>query len=134
MVPLDPTMKSMGNMFFQLYQLYLKLQNHLVSQKVSDNDFGNFYQQLYKRKVGLLYSQKRYKKVLNLTRGKDDMTLQSYCFRSLYHLGRTEKSLALMSEFLHKERMFLIYLRGYFVEFKNDKAIQEVLINTRSMD
>lgn len=134
MVPLDPTMKSMGKMFFELYQLYKQLQNYLVSQKASDNKFGDFYQQLYKRKVGLLYSQKCYKKVLNLTRGKNDMTLQSYCFRSLYHLGRKEESLALMSEFLHKNGLFLIYMRGYFNEFKNDETIKEVLVNTRSMD
>lgn len=134
MVPLDPTMKSMGKMFFELYQLYLQLQNYLVSQKTSDNEFGDFYQQLYKRKVGLLYSQKRYKKVLNLTRGKNDMTLQSYCFRSLYHLGWTEKSLTQMNEFLHKSGMFLIYLRSYFDEFKNDEMIKGVLVNTRSMD
>lgn len=134
LVPLDPTMKYMGNMFFELYLLYLQLQDYLVSQKAYDNEFGDFYQQLYKRKVGLLYSQKHYKKVLSLTEGRDDMTLQSYCFRSLYHLGRIEESLTLMREFLHNEGSFLIYMRGYFEEFMNDETIKEVLVNSRSMD
>lgn len=134
MVPLDPTMKSMGKMFFELYQLYLQLQNYLVSQRAYDNEFGDFYQQLYKRKVGLLYSQKCYKKVLNLTMGKSDRALQTYCFRSLYHLDRREESMALMKDYLQKDGMFLIYLRGYFEEFMDVETIKELLVNTRSKE
>ena len=132
MVPLDPTMKSMKNMFFELYQLYLQLRTYLINQDTVDNEFGDFYQQLARRKVELLYSQKKYKKVLKLIDRMGDNSQQPYYFRSLYHLGRKVEGLALLRDYLQKEGMFLIYLRGYFEEFENDESIKEALINARS--
>lgn len=134
MVPLDPTMKNMKTMFYELYQLYLQLQDYLICQDAINNEFGDFYQQLAKRKVTLLYSQKQYKKVLKFTKGNPEGICHIYYIKSLYHLGNTDESLSLLKNYLRRNGMFLIYLRGAFEEFENDEKIKEVLINTRSLD
>jgi hypothetical protein len=132
--PVDPTMRSMAGMFYDAYLLFLELQNNLIGQKPSGNELGDFHRNLNFRRMGLLYGQGKYKKVVRLTKGKRDANASGYYFRSLYRQRKTEKALAALKNHLEKDSMKLIYQRGTFVEFMDDDVIKEALIAARSED
>ena len=133
MMPLDPTLAYMSGMFFELRLLYMRLQDYLIRQKASVNDLGDFYQRIYQRKLDVLYQKKQYKKILKITKGKQERPDQTYYFRSLLHLGRTDEALLVIKQFLQTDHLSLIYLRHYFSEFLKDESVTQVLVSARSM-
>ena len=133
MMPLDPTLAYMSGMFFELHLLYMRLQDYLIRQKASVNDLGDFYQRIYQRKLDVLYQKKQYKRILKITKGKQERPDQTYYFRSLLHLGRTDEALLVIKQFLQTDHLSLIYLRHYFSEFLEDESVTQVLVSARSM-
>lgn len=133
MTPLDPTLTYMSEMFFDLHQLYMRLQNYLIKQKGSENDLGDFYQHIYYRMLDVLYLQEQYKQILKITKGKQERPDLTYYFRSLLHLGRTDEALFVIKQFLQSDNLFLISLRSYFSEFLDDERVKQTLISARSL-
>lgn len=130
--PVNPTMSGMESMFYDTYGLFLQLQDLLVMQKPLGNALGDFYKNLLFRRAELMYSQREYRKVAKMTRGKNDSNAVAYHFRSLYRSGDKEKGLEALRRFLKAESLQLISLRSYFEEFLDDAAIREVLVDERS--
>ena len=130
--PVDPTMRSMAGMFYDAYLLFLELQNNLIEQRLSGNELGDFHRNLNFRRMGLLYGQGKYKKVVRLAKGKRDVNTSGYYFRSLYRQGKTDRALTEMRNHLEKDSIKLIYQRGNFVEFLDDDVMKEALIAARS--
>lgn len=132
LAPVDPTMRGMESMFYETYTLFLQLQDYLINQKPTGDKLGDFYKDLRYRKLGLLYSRGEYRKVARIAKDYNYINTRAYYFRSLYRKGETEKGLAALRDFLQKESMQLIYMRGYFEEFIDDEQIKDVLIAERS--
>ena len=132
LVPVDPTMRGMESMFYETYTLFLQLQDYLVNQKPTGDELGDFYKDLLYRKLGLLYCQGKYKKVARMAKNFKNVNTRAFYFRSLYRQDETEKGLAALKDFLLKESMQLIYMRGYFEEFMDDEKIRNILIAKRS--
>lgn len=132
--PVDPTMRGMEGMFYETYLLFLQLQDYLIRQKPTDNKLGNFYNDIRYRKGTLLYSQGHYKKVVKLTRGKTDVNLAAYHFRSLYRGVEKEKGLLALRDYLRTEKERLVSLRSHFEEFIGDTEVENVLKEVRSED
>jgi len=130
--PVDPTMRGMESVFYETYTLFLQLQDYLISQKPTGDKLGDFYKDLRFRRLGLLYRRGEYKKVARIANDFDDVNTRAFYFRSLYRQGKTEKGLTSLRDFLQKETMQLIYMRGYFEEFIDDERIKDVLIAERS--
>lgn len=134
--PVDPTMRGMEYMFYETYTLFLQLQDHLISRKPVGNELGDelgdFYENLCFWKLGLLYSQGEYKKVVKKAKLLNESNIKAYYFRSLYRMGEVEKGIAALKDILQKETMQLIYMRGYLKEFIDDEQIKDVLIAERS--
>lgn len=130
--PVNPTMRGMEGMFYETYKLFLQLQDYLIIQKPTGDELGDFYKDLRYRKLGLLYRRGEYKKVARIAKDNNYINTRAFYFRSLYRKGETEKGLAALREFLQKETMQLIYMRGYFEEFLDDEQIKDVLIAERS--
>lgn len=128
----DPTMRGMEGVFYETYALFLQLQDHLICQKPTGDELGDFYKYLRYRKVGLLYSQGEYKKVARMAKDFKNVNTRAFYFRSLYRQGETEKGLPALRDFLQKESMPLISMRSYFEEFMDDEQIKDVLIAERS--
>jgi hypothetical protein len=132
MGPVDPTMRYMAGMFNDTYRLFLQLQDMLINQKPAGNELGDFYKNLFFRKVGLLFSKGQFRKVAKLTKGASDINTRAFYFRSLYRKGDTDKGLMALREYLRTENERLIYIRGHFEEFTDDAVIRDVLIEVRS--
>ena len=132
--PVNPTMSGMEGMFYETYLLFLQLQDFLTKQKPTDNKLGNFYNDIRYRKVTLLYSQGHYKKVAKLTRGKTDVNMAAYYFRSLYRGVEKEKGLLALRDYLRTEKERLVSLRSHFEEFIGDTEFENVLKEVRSED
>ena len=121
-------------MFYETYLLFLKLQDHLIRQKPTKNTLGDFYSVLNYRKVGLLYSQGYYKKVAKLAKDDENSITKAYYFKCLYRNGDTEKGMDALRDFLQKNSMRLVSMRGYFEEFIDDEQINNELIADRSKE
>lgn len=130
--PVNPTMSGMEGMFYDTYGLFLQLQGMLIKQKPAGNELGDYYKNLFFRKVELMYSQGEYRKVAKMTKGEKDSNTAAYYFRSLYRGGDKEKGVAALRRFLKTESLQLISLRGHFEEFLDDAAIRDVLVDERS--
>lgn len=130
--PVDPTMRRMEKMFYELYLIFMQLQNHLISRKSKKNELGDIYKSLAFREVGLLYSQGKYKKAAKKAKSKNDRNTNSYYCRSLWRQGEKDKGLTAMKAFLQKKSTQLIYMRGYFSEFKDNEQIKNVLVESCS--
>lgn len=132
--PVDPTIRYMSKMFFDLYQLFLQLQNLLIKQKSTNEEFGDFYGHLYRRGIWSLYGQKRYKDVVKRTKKSKDNNLRALYFRSLLHLGKTEEGVEKIKVFLHEDKEKLIYQRGHFSEFLDNQEVVDALVQERSLE
>ena len=130
--PVDPTMRGMENMFYETYQLFQQLQDRLISRKPKGNELGDIYRSLALNELRGLYRQGKYKKVVKKAKAVNDVNVNSFYFRGLWRQGKTEKSLAALKEFLMKDSSLLVYMRGYFSEFKDVKQIKSVLVEARS--
>ena len=130
--PVDPSMRGMESVFYETYLLFLLLQKHLISRKPKDNELGDIYKELAFRELALLYRQGKYKKAAKKAKITNDNNTNSYYFRSMLRKGDIEIGLVALREFVQKSSMQLIYMRGYFKEFKDDEQIKKLLIETRS--
>lgn len=132
--PVDPTLKYMSKMFFELYQLYLQLQRMLIDEATTEDEFGNVHLILYRRKMDILYSQKQYDKVVSKTKRKNDRFLRSLHFRSLLQLDKTKEGIKEIIMYLNEDKEKLIYLRGIFSEFVDNPTVTDTLIKVRSAE
>lgn len=130
--PVNPTMSGMEGMFYDTYGLFLQLQDMLIKQKPAGNELGDYYKNLFFRKLGLLYSKGQFSKVAKLAKDAGDVNTRAFYFRSVYRKGDTEKGLMALREYLRTENERLIYIRGHFEEFTDDAVIRDVLIEVRS--
>lgn len=132
--PVDPTLKYMSKMFFELYQLFLQLQDMLIDETTTSDEFGNVHLILFRRKMDILYSQKQYDKVASKTKRNNDRFLRSLHFRALLHLDKTKEGIKEIMMYLKEDKEKLIYLRGIFSEFVDNPTVTDALIKSRSAD
>lgn len=132
--PVDPTILYMSGMFYETYIIFLQLQDILIKQKPTKNDFGDFYSNIRMRKMELLYSRGNYAKVAKISKGKNDINSNSFYFKSLYRKGNIDKGLAALRNHLQADSTRLIYQRGQFEEFIDDPKIHKMLIEIRSKE
>ncbi len=132
--PVDPTLKYMSKMFFELYQLYLQLQDMLINETTNSDEFGNVHMILVRRKIDILYCQKQYDKVASKTKRNNDSFLRSLHFRALLHLNKTKEAIEEIMMYLKEDKEKLIYLRGIFSEFVDNPIVTDALIKARSAE
>lgn len=132
--PVDPTLKYMSKMFFELYQLYLQLQDMLINETTNSDEFGNVHMILVRRKMDILYCQKQYDKIASKTKRNDDSFLRSLHFRALLHLNKTREAIEEIMMYLKEDKEKLIYLRGIFSEFVDNPIVTDALIKARSAE
>ena len=130
--PVDPTMRNDSAMFYDTYLLFLELQGILIAHNTKGNELGDIYRSLNFRKMGLLYGQGKFNKVIRIAKKGNDNFSKAYYFRSLIKIGDREKGLAALRMHLQEDSTRLIYQRGYFEEFIDDNEIKETLFAARS--
>lgn len=120
--PVDPTVSYMSSNIFELYELFIQLQQLVLKNHYSDRDITIIKIQFY------FYSD-QFKKCDTLIRKaitkypKDKSFLKVYLFLCKYNLGIRNKAYSLLEDVL-KEKPHLVSNRDFFSEhLKDDKIV-----------
>lgn len=131
--PVNPTMRGEASMFWDVYQLYLRLQDYLINQKPMRNELGDFYDYFTFRGITLNYARGQYKEIIKHSkRRKKKSIIYGYYFKSLYRVGKKDEALNTLKEFLTTDKERLIYHRGLLDDIIEEKCIIDTLISERS--
>ena len=131
----NPTANYLAKMFYEVYALFMRLQNYLIDCPQRDSVLcSNYRMLLASSKLSSLYNQGKYKKVCHLTKKTQSPLSAPFHFRSLYRLGKTALAKEVLIDYLKSTSMRLVYMRNAFEDVIKDQSIMSVLVAERSED
>lgn len=132
--PANPTISYMSNNFYEIYLLALQLQEIILDyNKIDDSINDNTVMNLSVRKIMNCCNRGEFEECLKLIKKcKNDDDVWGFKFRSLYDTEKKEDAIKYLKLHLQITHLKLISLRGTFSECYKEKAIKNVLINSRS--
>lgn len=132
--PANPTISYMSNNFYELFLLFLQLQEIVLHYNKIDNSIKDTaITNLSRREITNYYYRGEYKECLRLIKKyKKDDDLWGFKFRSLYNIEKKDDAIKYLKLHLPTTHLKLISLRSTFLDFYNEKEIKNILINSRS--
>jgi hypothetical protein len=132
-MPVNPTISYMATNFYDLYLLFLQLQEMVLSfSRIAPSIRNTIITDVTIRRIMNSYYRKNYKKCLKMIKKSPEEKVWGYKFLSLFHIGKQRQSIEYLKDRLTVESLKLIYLRGYFKDIYKDACIREILIQIRS--
>lgn len=131
--PVDPTLSYMSEVFYELYSLFLKLQEY----NVRDMDLSSFSSRSIDtelRRVTWLFYRKQYRKAIRLSRSSSNSLVKSFYFRSLYMMNKKEIARQALTDFLNQVHFDLVSWRNCFKDILKDDNMVSVLENGQSQE
>ncbi len=134
--PMVPVLYYRKNNFYDLYQLYIKLQNIIFTE------YSYFERNIYLFKIQFLYYSAQYSKCKTfITKHekefeKDSIFYKNYYALCEYQLGNKKRFYTLIEE-LYKNRPYngsLVSSRGTLKHFLKDAKVMEILARYHSQD
>lgn len=135
--PLNPNLAYMSTNFFEIYEMFLKLQQIVLSFKNIDISMNTSIAWNFKwRETYLAYYRGEYKKCLRKFwladfQNKFPEHLWSIKFRCLYRLGKRTEALIFLEDQFRKSPLDLISNRSSFDDLYMQDDVKRVLIKAR---
>ncbi len=135
--PVNPNLAYMATNFFEIYELFLKLQQIVLSYNDIDISINTSIAWHFKwSDTNYAYHRGEYKKCLRRfwlaeVQNKFPEHLWSVKFRCLYRLGKRIAALVFLEDQLSISPLQLIYIRNSFDDFYMQEDVKRVLIKAR---
>lgn len=135
--PVNPSLSYMATNFFEIYEMFLNLQQIVLSYKDIDISINTSIAWHFKwRDTKLAYHRGEYKKCLRRfwfaeVQNKFPEHLWSIKFRCLYILGKRTEALIFLENQLSLNSLQLIYIRNSFDDFYLQEDVKRLLIKAR---
>lgn len=129
--PVDPSLRYMSKVFYDIYKLYLQIQKYLAFSNALDSDLAFLQGPSAARRMKYLFNNRRFRRVIQLSKVSKDPYISSYYFRALYCLKHKNAA----------KRAVRTYLRNYkcpslslFLEMIDDTEMMNCIIHECSKD
>ncbi|WP_349672352.1 hypothetical protein [Lacrimispora sp.] len=135
--PVNPNLAYMANNMFEIYEMFLKLQQIVLSFKYIDISINTKIAWNYKwRDTYNAYYRGEYKKCLRRLwlaeiQKKSSEHTWSIKFQSLYRLGKVTEALTFLETQLKINPLQLISIRNSFDDFYMNEDVKRILVKAR---
>ncbi len=124
--PINPSISYMTNNFFELYALFIELQNLVFKNKLENRD-------IHISKVQYLFYSEQYEATIKTIKigykkyAKDNSFLDTYVFQSYYKQGKQNEAYRKL-EAIFETKLHLVSSRNSLKDYLEDKKVNELLV------